>query len=153
MGKVIYLHQHGVRRSEYNPISALNITPLIDVMLVLLVMLIIALPAAMHEVKVDLPAPGPVTGQAPVTQKLVLRNDGVTFWNGDAIGETALGEKLRAAAKAGDELQFQTDANARYERFDQLIALVKRSGVTKVGFVGNSQFAKWDRPANLTPFG
>jgi biopolymer transport protein ExbD len=145
MGKVIYLHQHGVRRIHDAPISALNITPLIDVMLVLLVMLIIALPATMHEVKVDLPPPGG-TKADPVMQKLVLRNDGVTFWNGDAIGEVALGEKLRATATAGDELQFQTDANARYERFNQLIALVKRSGVEKVGFVGNSQFAKWERP-------
>jgi biopolymer transport protein ExbD len=145
MGKVIYLHQHGVRRIHDTPISALNITPLIDVMLVLLVMLIIALPATMHEVKVDLPPSGG-TKADPVMQKLVLRNDGVTFWNGDAIGEVALGEKLRATAAEGDELQFQTDANARYERFNQLIALVKRSGVEKVGFVGNSQFAKWERP-------
>jgi biopolymer transport protein ExbD len=145
MGKVIYLHQHGVRRIHDAPISALNITPLIDVMLVLLVMLIIALPATMHEVKVDLPPPGG-TKADPVMQKLVLRNDGVTFWNGDAIGEVALGEKLRATATAGDELQFQTEASARYERFNHLIALVKRSGVEKVGFVGNSQFAKWQRP-------
>lgn len=145
MGKVIYLHQHGVRRIQDAPISALNITPLIDVMLVLLVMLIIALPATMHEVKVDLPPPGGSKAE-PVMQKLVLRNDGITFWNGQAIGEVALGEKLKATATAGDELQFQTDANARYERFNQLIALVKRSGVEKVGFVGNSQFAKWERP-------
>jgi biopolymer transport protein ExbD len=146
MGKVIYLNQHGIRRINDAPISALNITPLIDVMLVVLVMLIIALPAAMHEVKVDLPPPGPGEKSNPVLQKLVLRNDGVAFWNGESIGETALGEKLRAAATAGDELQFQTDGNARYERFDQLIALVKRSGVQKVGFVGNSQFAEWDQP-------
>jgi biopolymer transport protein ExbD len=146
MGNVIYLHQHGIRRVNDAPISALNITPLIDVMLVLLVMLIIALPAAMHEVKVDLPPSGPGVTSKPVVQKLVLRNDGMTFWNGELMGEAALGEKLRAVAKAGDELQFQTDANARYERFDQLIALVKRSGVQKVGFVGNSQFAKWDLP-------
>jgi biopolymer transport protein ExbD len=144
MGKVIYMHQHGIRRVHDAPISALNITPLIDVMLVLLVMLIIALPATMHEVEVELPSGTGVKGD-PAVQKLVLRNDGITFWNGEAIGEAALGEKLRGTAKDRDELQFQTDANARYERFNQLIALVKRSGVQKVGFVGNSQFAKWDQ--------
>ena len=146
MGKVVYLNQHGIRRTDYAPISALNITPLIDVMLVLLVMLIIALPAAMHEVEVPLPAPGPVSNEKPVIQKLVLSRDGITFWNGESIGEMALGDKLRAAAKSGDELQIQTDAHARYERFNQLIAQVKRSGVEKVGFVGNSQFAKWEKP-------
>lgn len=145
MGKVIYMHQHGIRRVHDAPISALNITPLIDVMLVLLVMLIIALPATMHEVKVDLPGEGPVNNQDAVVQKLVLRNDGQAFWNSMPITDAALGSKLVAAANAGDELQFQTDANARYERFDQLIALVKRSGVQKVGFVGNSQFVKWDK--------
>jgi biopolymer transport protein ExbD len=150
MGKVIYLHQHGVRRDSHAPISALNITPLIDVMLVLLVMLIIALPATMHEVEVDLPG-GKAANGDPVIQKLVLRNDGMALWNGDAMGDAALGEKLRETARAGDELQFQTDAHARYERFNQLIALVKRSGVTKLGFVGNSQFAKWDKP-NIASF-
>jgi biopolymer transport protein ExbD len=145
MGKVIYLHQHGVRRIQDAPISALNITPLIDVMLVLLIMLIIALPATMHEVKVDLPSGTGPKGD-PILQKLVLRNDGQAFWNGEPMSDIGLGEKLRAAAKAGDELQFQTDANTRYERFNLLIALVKRSGVQKVGFVGNSQFARWERP-------
>lgn len=145
MGKVVYLHQHGVRRNNEGPISALNITPLIDVMLVLLVMLIIALPAAMHEVEVDLPT-GPGTKGDPIVEKLVLRNDGQAFWNGEAMADVDLAAKLTATAKAGNELQFQTDANARYERFNQLIAVVKRSGVEKVGFVGNSQFAKWDRP-------
>lgn len=146
MGKVVYLNQHGIRRPDCAPISALNITPLIDVMLVLLVMLIIALPAAMHEVEVLLPAEGPVSNEKPVIQKLVLSRDGIAFWNGETIGEMALGDKLRAAAESGDELQIQTDAHARYERFNQLIAQVKRSGVEKVGFVGNSQFAKWEKP-------
>jgi len=145
MRNVIYLNHQGVRRDLHAPISTLNITPLIDVMLVLLVMLIIALPATMHEVKVDLPGgKGPMAD--PVVQKLVLRNDGQAFWNGEALPDADLAPKLAATAKAGDELQFQTDANARYERFDQLIALVKRSGVGNVGFVGNSQFAKWDIP-------
>lgn len=145
MGKVVYLHQHGVGRNNDVPISALNITPLIDVMLVLLVMLIIALPAAMHEVEVDLPIGKDLKGD-PVIEKLVLRNDGQAFWNGEAMADSDLAAKLTAAAKVGNELQFQTDANARYERFNQLIAVVKRSGVEKVGFVGNSQFAKWDKP-------
>jgi biopolymer transport protein ExbD len=123
----------------------MNITPLIDVMLVLLVMLIITLPMTLHQVPVDLPAgPAPVISKKPVTQRLALSNSGITTWNGVALSDDALAEKLRAAAIAQDDVQFQTEANARYERFDQLIALVKRNGVIKIGFVGNSGFAKYD---------
>ncbi len=146
MGKVIYLHQHGIRRIDTAPISAMNMTPLIDVMLVLLVILIITLPATMHEIDVSLPTPGPIaTGQEPVVQKLLLTSDGAAHWNGVALDEAALAVRLRASATAGDELQFQTQANTRYERFNELIALVRKSGVTKIGFVGNSAFAKWDK--------
>ncbi|MEP7350870.1 MAG: biopolymer transporter ExbD [Sphingorhabdus sp.] len=146
MGKVIYLQQHGVRPVDHSPISAMNITPLIDVMLVLLVILIITLPATLHEVDVPLPVPGPITGKEPVVQKLLLTSDGVAQWNGTALDDAALGDRLRATATAGDDLQFQADANARYERFHQLITLVRKSGVNNIGFVGNSQFAKWDKP-------
>lgn len=142
MGHVVYLRPY---RSEYqSPISAMNITPLIDVMLVLIVMLILCLPMAMHQVTVDLPSgPTPVVDREPVAQKLVLDNQGVAYWNGTPLDDAALSRELRIAAVAGDDLQFQTEANARYERFNHLIGLVKQAGVTKLGFVGNSQFAKW----------
>lgn len=142
MGKVVYLRAY---RSEYqSPLSAMNITPLIDVMLVLLVMLILCLPMAMHKVTVDLPS-GVPTNPNPVTQKLVLTNDGVAHWNGEAVDDAALSERLRSLATVGDELLFETEGNARYERFDHLIALIKQSGVNKLGFAGNSQFAKWEK--------
>jgi biopolymer transport protein ExbD len=147
MGTVSYMRHYRVAPSNGQPIAAMNITPLIDVMLVLLVMLIITLPMTYHQVDVDLPAPGPTAGREPVTQKLVLRNDGTAYWNGTAMDDGQLGEKLRATAVAGDDLQFQTESLARYERFNNLIGLVRQSGVTKIGFVGNSQFAKWDQPS------
>jgi biopolymer transport protein ExbD len=145
MGNVIYLRQHGVRPVHNEPIAAMNITPLIDVMLVLLVMLIITLPMTLHKVAVDLPTGAPpITTQKPVVQRLALSDAGITTWNGVVLNDDALSEKLRAAAIAQDDVQFRTEGNARYERFDQLIALVKRNGVTKIGFVGNSGFAKYD---------
>lgn len=144
MGTVIYLRQHGIRPVE-EPISAMNITPLIDVMLVLLVMLIITVPMTLHNVPVDLPVVGTKSDREPVTQKLALAQDGTAYWNGAAIDDSALVKALRASAVARDDLQFQTEGNARYERFDQLIAMVKRSGVRQIGFSGNSAFADFSK--------
>lgn len=145
MAQVYYLHPTRMRSEYQSPMSAMNMTPLIDVLLVLLVMLILAVPLAMHKVPVDLPVAGKPINHKPVTQKLVLTNDGVAHWNGVVMDDAALARQLRATAGAGDSLQFQTEGNARYERFDQLIALAKTSGVTKIGFVGNENFARFDK--------
>ncbi len=144
MGTVIYLRQHGIRHVE-EPISAMNITPLIDVMLVLLVMLIITVPMAMHNVPVDLPTVSTKSDREPMTQKLALAQDGTVYWNGTEIDDASLTKELQAAAAAKDDLQFQTEGNARYERFDQLIAQVKKAGVTQIGFAGNSAFADFGK--------
>ena len=145
MGTVIYLRQHGIREYAPEPISTMNITPLIDVMLVLLVMLIITVPMAVHNVPVNLPANPGTTTREPITQKLALAADGTAYWNGAAIDEARLTEELKAAAAAKDDLQFETEGNARYERFDQLIAQVKKAGVTQIGFVGNNGFADFGK--------
>jgi biopolymer transport protein ExbD len=144
MGTVIYLRQHGIRRHQEEPIAAMNITPLIDVMLVLLVMLIITVPMAVHNVDVDLPVVGVKTRES-VTQKLALSDDGMAYWNGRAVTKQQLTEELKVAAANKDDLQFQTAANARYERFDQLIAEVKRAGISQIGFVGNNAFADFGK--------
>lgn len=146
MAQIHYLHPTRMRTEYQSPISAMNITPLIDVMLVLLVMLILCLPLATHQVEVPLPAVGKTNpSHIPITQKLVLTNDGVSHWNGTAVDDIVLGENLRATASAGDQLQIQTEGNARYERFDHLIALVRQSGITRLGFVGNEQFAQFGK--------
>lgn len=144
MGTVVYLRPY---RSEYqSPISAMNITPLIDVMLVLLVMLILCLPLATHQVEVPLPAAVPKERQhQPIVQKLVLTNDGVAHWNGAVVSDDVLDARLRATAGAGDQLQVQTEGSARYERFDRLIAMIRQAGITELGFAGNEQFAKFGK--------
>lgn len=145
MGNVIYLRQHGIRSHAPEPIAAMNITPLIDVMLVLLVMLIITVPMAVHNVPVDLPVVGTKSDREPMMQKLALAQDGTTYWNGSAVSDLQLTKELQVAAAAKDDLQFQTEGDARYERFDQLIAMVKKSGIKQIGFSGNSAFANFGK--------
>lgn len=133
--------------AEDQPFSQLNITPLIDVLLVLLVMLMLSIPAVTHKVAVDLPTG--TTGNTPaVINKLFLNAAGTAFWNDIPMDSDRLQVRLETMAKdpAKPQLHFETDARARYERFDQLVAMIKRAGVEEVGFVGNDQFAKWDRP-------
>ena len=129
-------------------LSEINVTPLVDVMLVLLVMLILAVPAAMHQTSVNLPQPGPITtNKPPIIQNLVVTSDGVAHWNGAIVDDTALQAKLRTLAAAGDALRIETDGYARYERFNQLISMVNEAGVENLGFVGNSRYKQWSKPS------
>lgn len=128
------------------PISQLNITPLIDVLLVLLVMMMLSIPIALHKVSIDLPSGGP-TDKPAVIHTLRLNSAGTALWDGEAVTDTLLKTRLSEIARDPDlpQLHFATDGQARYERFDHVIAIVKRSGVQKIGFVGNQAFAGWDQ--------
>ena len=127
------------------PMSQLNITPLIDVLLVLLVMLMLSIPAALHKVEVNLPSGG-LTEKPAVIHNLQLNAAGNTLLDGKPLNDAALRIALGSIAKdpEGTQLHFETDGQARYERFDQVVAMVKRAGIEKIGFVGNQKFARWD---------
>lgn len=127
------------------PLSDLNITPLIDVLLVLLVMIMLSIPIATHKVEVDISA-GTGTGEPPIINRLRLNAAGETSWNGAPIEMTALKTELRKMARdpAKPQLHLQADSAARYGEFDHLVAAIKRSGVQQVGFIGNERFARWD---------
>ena len=142
-----YLRQKKVAAAVDKPFAELNITPLIDVLLVLLVMLMLSIPAVTHKVPVDLPGGEAGTG-APVVNKLFLNAAGTAIWNDIPMDSDRLRVRLeRMASDPGKpQLHFESDAHARYERFDQLVAMIKRAGVEEVGFVGNEQFATWDHP-------
>jgi biopolymer transport protein ExbD len=125
------------------PISAPNITPLIDVMLVLLIMFILTIPIATHSVKLNLPVPRPVPTLPPEIHRLALAPDGALSWDGAPIADAALAPRLAAFRRLPNgALQFQTAAETRYERFDQILAVVKRAGIEKLGFVGNERFVE-----------
>lgn len=130
---------------DNDPVMEMNTTPLIDVMLVLLVMFIITIPVQSHAVKVPLPGPPlPVTEKIPdaVVNKIAIDARGVVTWNGAAVDLTTLRTYLDATATMvpEPELHVQPTASARYDTVDQVLAVIKRSGVSKLGFVGNEQY-------------
>ena len=143
--KNLHYRKNMVLSDANKPFSELNITPLIDVLLVLLVMLMLSIPAVTHKVPVDLPTGGTGTDN-PVINKLFLDAAGTAIWNDIPMDSDRLQSRLEMMARdpAKPQLHFETDAHARYERFDQLVAMIKRAGVEEVGFVGNDQFARWD---------
>ena len=127
--------------------SEMNTTPLIDVMLVLLIMFIITLPIPTHAVKVDLPVNDPNATKPPVDpikNKIAIDAAGTITWNGAPVNDTTLRQYLDTSAgmTPEPELQFQPDRNSRYEVVDNTLAIIKRSAVTKLGFVGNEQYYK-----------
>lgn len=129
-------------RTAYSqPIAEMNITPLIDVMLVLLIMMILTLPIATHKVAVDLPSGSGHPVSADKTHRLEIAASGALSLDGTAIAESALPDQLVATMADKDAtLTIRADAAARYETFDRVLATVKRAGVTRLGFVGNDQF-------------
>ena len=127
--------------SAGTPISELNTTPLIDVMLVLLIMFIVTIPIATHKVRIDLPT-GPYPHVEPQVHELALDANGGLSWDGAALGESALPAVLAGIQSRQPDalLKLRADGLTRYEVFDRVLATVKRSGVERLGFVGNERF-------------
>lgn len=124
--------------AQGQPFSAINTTPIIDVMLVLLIMMIFSLPPPTHKVPVDLPSTG-AGSVAPPIHRLSIEPDGQRTWDGVPVDTQMLRKKLadHRADPASPVLHMQTDPEARYERFDETLAMVRAANVTKIGFVGN----------------
>jgi biopolymer transport protein ExbD len=131
-------------RDEGQVMSELNTTPLIDVMLVLLIMFIITIPIQTHSVPIDLPVRGPEFVDRE-RNKLVIDRAGAAYWNGISISMAELEGALHrmAAMPQQPELQFEPDAEARYERVGAVLALIKRANISMMGIVGNERFAKF----------
>ena len=139
-----------VLSNPVTPLGEINTTPLIDVLLVLLVMLVITIPAAIHSLDVDLPqcaadcsAPDP----DPVRNRLVLDASDTLLWNGTAIDRAQLSAVLAASLRlpVEPELQFAPDPGAGYDAAAHALRTIRASGVTKFGFVGNERFRDFGR--------
>ena len=129
------------------PMMEINTTPLIDVMLVLLIMIIMTIPIQTHAVKLDLPqnsqsTPPPID---PVKNKIVVTPQGQVLWNGVPVTLTTLRQYLDVSQQMTPvpELHLQPEPNARYETVDQVLAVTKQAHVEKMGFVGNEQYANF----------
>jgi biopolymer transport protein ExbD len=132
-------------KEDDGPMMEMNMTPLIDVLLVLLIMFIITIPIQTHAVKVDLPVNSKNQPQNPVDpqkNKISIDPAGVVSWNGSPVDEVTLRQYLDQSAgmTPEPELHFQPDPQARYEVVDRTLAVVKRSAITKLGFIGNEQY-------------
>ncbi|MEA3068137.1 MAG: biopolymer transport protein ExbD [Sphingomonadales bacterium] len=131
--------------AEAEPMMEINTTPLIDVMLVLLIMLIITIPVQTHAVKLDLPVnqpnqpPPPIN---PIKNVVSINAQDQVLWNGTPVTMQQLRTYLDTTQQMNPvpELHLQPDATARYEIVDEVLAVTKKAHVQKMGFVGNEYY-------------
>ena len=130
--------------ADAGPMMEINTTPLIDVMLVLLIMFIITIPMQTHAVKLDTPAGQPPRElPPPIKNEIIVTSSNGLFWNGAPVDLVRLRQYLDQSQMLDPipELQIRPASDARYELVDTVLAATKRAHVTKVGFVGNEQYA------------
>jgi len=123
-------------------ISDMNTTPLIDVMLVLLVMLIITLPLGTHAIKIGLPNGVPMSAPPPVVT-LTVDFDGAVEWNGRRVDRVTLDRYLTQAARQQQqqpEIQVVADRLARYDAVAKVLADAQRLGVRRIAIVGTDRY-------------
>jgi biopolymer transport protein ExbD len=128
---------------EPRPLIEMNTTPLIDVMLVLLIMLIITIPIQTHAVKFDIPTCGNCPAPRATKNEVAIARSGAILWNGVDVGEEGLRYELALTKRMepAPELHLRPDPQARYEVVDKVLADIKQAGIKKFGFVGNEAYA------------
>ena len=136
-------------KDDGSPMMEMNMTPLIDVLLVLIIVFIMSIPVATHSVDIDLPSPSPLDNPPPVDpikNKIVLTPGNEILWNGTPINQGELVANLQTSLSYSvePELQFEPEAMASYDLSAKVLNIIKASGVTKFGFVGNEKYRVWD---------
>lgn len=128
----------GTQDDTDDVMNEINMTPLVDVMLVLLIIFIITVPVMKHSVNIDLPRASSAPQDAkPDTIRLSVDATGQYFWNEEIVGEADLAPRLRAEAARTPqpELHLRGDKEARYEKVAQALAAAQSSGLRKIGFI------------------
>ena len=133
--------------SAREPLSQMNTTPLIDVLLVLLIMIIMSIPAATHSLEVDLPTGKSAHEVNGARNVLSIEPGGALMWNGHRTGDRELAALLGEVRgmRPEPEVQFRPHPLASYDRSAQVIAIVKQSRVSNFGFADNEKYRTFSR--------
>ena len=126
------------RSSRPAPMSDINMTPLIDVMLVLLVIFIITAPLMTSSLKLDLPKTDTATpSSAPAFIALAIDGEGRLFYGDEPLSRDALAVRVSAAAKANPQLEVQLRADQKvpYGQVADMLALIQKAGLNRIGFI------------------
>lgn len=130
--------------NEPEVMMEINTTPLIDVMLVLLIMLIITIPVQLHSVNLDMPQSASAQPKKPNVVRIEVDARSVVNWNGQPLADRAALDALLLQAKGQEpqpELHIKAQGKAKYEAVAGVLASAQRQGLTKIGIVGTEQFA------------
>jgi biopolymer transport protein ExbD len=128
----------GTQDDQDEVMNEINMTPLVDVMLVLLIIFMITIPVMQHSVNIDLPRAGNQPQDIkPETVRLSVDGNGTYFWNEQTVDDMALTARLKEQALRNPqaEVHIRADKAVRYERVAQLMAAVQASGLKKIGFI------------------
>ena len=128
--------------AAHQPMSDINVTPLVDVMLVLLVIFILATPLMASRLALDLPKAAPPSTGTPepaVSVSIALDAQGRTYWGDEAIEAASLPQRLQQAAQRdpATEVQLRADSAVPYGRVVQVIAQAQAAGLSRIGFVAD----------------
>ena len=132
-------------REEGEPLSEINTTPLIDVMLVLLIMLIVTLPPQRHAVKLDTPLPPPPNQPPPPDDlpdpiRIIINYNGAISWGAEEVNRAELDKRLKieAARNIQPEIHIEPDRDAQYGVVAHVMAAAQRIGLKKMGVIGGT---------------
>jgi biopolymer transport protein ExbD len=124
------------------PMAEINVTPLVDVMLVLLIIFMITAPLMSHKIRIDLPQANPNVQEQnpPEPIDLAVKETGEIFWNDELVTEAMLQAQLRVSAQKNPqpELQIRADKDTKYQLIATVMANAKSAGMVKIGFITTS---------------
>jgi len=134
----------GPAEGDAEEMVEMNVIPLIDIMLVLLITFIVSLPVQTHAVKLDMPRPNNAEqNETPVVIQLDVDFDGTIMWNGSVVTSTAQLQRYFQSISIQvpqPEVHLRPNRFAKYDVVAKVLAFAQRLGVTKIGFVGNEQY-------------
>lgn len=125
-------------KHRQQPMADINVVPLVDVMLVLLVIFIITAPLLTHSVKIDLPKASNTPNETrPEHIEIAIKQDGQLFWNGEVVASQEIQARFASASRhePQPELHIRADRLVSYEKVAQVMSVAAKTGLIRIGFV------------------